>query len=216
MSEDRWGFNQWAQSYDEDILNAARADHWIFRDYDRVLDKVVEYCQLEGNNYSSVLDIGVGTGNLAFRFLSRGMQVIGIDPSEEMRKICHHKYPDIKVVNGDFLKIPPSLPRVDLIVSAYAFHHLTAAEKEDSVLMMERFLKPKGRIVIADLMFRNAAEERRIKQSLCEAGRTDILEEFEDEYPGLFEELTLIFRSEGFSFRGERLTESVWIIRALL
>ncbi len=216
MAEDRWGFNQWAKSYDEDVIKAAQADNWIFRDYDRVLDKVVEYCDLAGNSYSSVLDIGVGTGNLASRFLSRGMQVIGVDPSEEMRNICQQKHPYIMVVDGDFLKIPLYLPHVDLIVSAYAFHHLTAAEKAEAVRVMKRFLKPKGRAVIADLMFRNAAEERRIKQALREAGRSDILEEFEDEYPGLFEELTLIFNGEGFSFQGERLTESIWILGAFL
>lgn len=216
MSQDRWGFDQWAKSYDEDVIKAARAEDWIFGDYNRVLDKVVEYCDLDGNSYSSVLDIGVGTGNLASRFLSIGMQVIGIDPSEEMRHICQQKHPDIMVVDGDFLKIPLYLPHVDLIVSAYAFHHLTAAEKWEAVLVMKRFLKPKGRIVIADLMFRNATEGRRIKQALSEAGRTDILNEFEDEYPGIFEELTLIFSGEGFSFQGERLTESIWIICAFL
>jgi putative AdoMet-dependent methyltransferase len=107
------------------------------------------------------------------------------------------------------------MPPVDLIVSAYAFHHLTAADKIDAILEMKRVIKPKGRIVIADLMFRNAAEERRIRQTLREAGRIDILTEFEDEYPGLFEELTVAFNGEGFDFRGERLTESVWIICAL-
>lgn len=216
MSKDRWGFDQWAKSYDEDVIKAARAEDWIFRDYDCVLDKVVDYCDLAGNNYSSVIDIGVGTGNLASRFLSRGMHVIGIEPSEEMRKICHQKYPDITITDGDFLKIPLFLPHVDLIVSAYAFHHLTSAKKAEAILEMKRVLNPKGRIVIADLVFRNAAEERRIKQALREAGRSDILEEFEDEYPGLFEELTLIFNGEGFSFQGERLTESIWIICAFL
>jgi putative AdoMet-dependent methyltransferase len=216
VSEDRWGFNEWAKSYDEDILNAARADNWIFRDYDRVLDKVVEYCHLAENKYTSVLDIGVGTGNLAARFVAPAMQVFGIDPSEEMRDICQQKHPEITVIDGDFLKIPLNIPHVDLIVSAYAFHHLTAVQKWEAVPLMKRFLNPKGRIVIADLMFRNAAEESRIKLALYKAGRTDILQEFEDEYPGLFEELTLIFTGEGFSFQGERLTESIWILSAFL
>jgi putative AdoMet-dependent methyltransferase len=216
MSGDTWGFNEWAQSYDEDVIKSARAGDWIFGDYARVLDKVVEYCQLEENSYFSVLDIGIGTGNLAARFLMRGMQVIGIDPSVKMRKICRRKYPGIRVLAGDFLKIPRSLPDVDLIVSAYAFHHLTAAEKAKAVPAMKKLLKPKGRIVIADLMFRNSVEEGRIKRTLRETGRTDVLEEFEDEYPALFEELALIFKTEGFFFDGERLTESVWILRATL
>ena len=216
MSQDRWGFDEWAKSYDEDIIEAARSGDWLFKDYDRVLDKVVEYADLPHNDYSQVLDIGVGTGNLAARFLSFGMHVVGIDPSEEMRIICLEKYPSIIVDEGDFLKIPLYLPPFDLIVSAYAFHHLTAWEKTEAVLEMKRVLKPEGRIVIADLMFRNVAEERRIKQSLREAGRNDVLEEFENEHPGYFEDLTRVFNGEGFMFQGERLTESVWIICACL
>jgi putative AdoMet-dependent methyltransferase len=215
MTQDKWGFDEWAKSYDMDVIRAARAEDWIFQDYERVLDKVVEYCDLGRNKYTTVIDIGTGTGNLAGRFLERGLHVIGIEPSGEMRRICQEKYPEMIVEEGDFLTIPLYLPRVDLVVSAYALHHLTHSEKVAAVIEMKRLLKPKGRVVIADLMFRNAAEERRIRQALRETGRHDILDEIKDEYPGLFEELTVIFTEEGFSIQGERLTESVWIIRAL-
>jgi putative AdoMet-dependent methyltransferase len=214
MSEDRWGFDEWARSYDMDVIRAARAEDWIFQDYERVLDKVVEYCDLDNNSYTSVIDIGTGTGNLASRFLARGLHVLGIEPSVEMRKICQEKYPEIMVEEGDFLTIPLYLPRVDLVVSAYALHHLTPVEKVEAVIETKRLLKPGGKVVIADLMFRNAAEERRIQQALRETGRSDILDEIKNEYPGLFEELTIIFTEEGFSIQGERLTESVWIIGA--
>jgi putative AdoMet-dependent methyltransferase len=214
MSQDKWGFDEWAKSYDLDVIRAARAEDWIFQDYERVLDRVVEYCELDKNSYKSVIDIGTGTGNLAARFLKRGLNVIGIEPSIEMRKICQQKHPEMMVEDGDFLTIPLYIPQVDLVVSAYALHHLTPAEKVSAVIEMKRLLKPRGRIVIADLMFRNAAEERRIRQALRETGRNDILDEFKDEYPGLFEELTVIFTEEGLSIQGERLTESVWIISA--
>ncbi len=214
MSEDTWGFDEWAKSYDLDVVRAARAEDWIFQDYERVLSKVVEYCDLDKHDYASVIDIGIGTGNLASRFLARGMHVVGIEPSPEMREICQEKYPDMIIEEGDFLTVPLYVPQVDLVVSTYALHHLTPAEKVEAVIEMKRLLKPRGRIVIADLMFRNAAEERRIRQALLEAGRGDILREFEDEYPGLFEELTIIFTEEGFSIQGERLTESIWIISA--
>jgi len=216
MGGDRWGFNQWASSYDEDIIEASRSGDWMFGDYNRILDKVVEYCQLESNKYTTVLDIGIGTGNLAVRFVTRGMQVVGIDPSEEMRKICHTKYPDIAVMDGDFLKIPRSLQKFDVIISAYTLHHLTAVEKARAIPIMKGHLQPGGRIVIADLMFQNAIEESRIKRDLREAGRDDILENLADEYPGNCEELELVFKKAGFSVTGERLTESVWIIRACL
>jgi hypothetical protein len=65
-------------------------------------------------------------------------------------------------------------------------------------------------------MFQDASMVSKIKQELRDIGRFDILEEFADEYPALFDELGILFQSEGFCFDGERLTESVWILRACL
>jgi putative AdoMet-dependent methyltransferase len=209
-------FNKWASIYDEQVSKVSLTDHWMFGGYDRVLDMVVEYYQLEENSDTSVLDIGIGTGNLAARFLSSGMRVTGIDPSAEMRKICGKKFPGIKVMTGDFLKYPRSLPKVDLIVSAYAFHHLTAAEKARAVPMMKKLLNPKGRIVIADFMFQNSATIGSTNQFIREKSGGDMVATFKDEYPGLYDDLTLVFEKEGFRVDGEQLTVSVWILRACL
>jgi putative AdoMet-dependent methyltransferase len=209
-------FNKWASVYDEQVSQASPTDDWMFGGYDRVLDKVVAYCGLVENSNTSILDIGSGTGNLAARFVEHGMQVIGIDPSAEMRKICRRKYPNIELMTGDFLKYPRALPKADLIVSAYAFHHLTAAEKAQAVPMMKRLLKPKGRIVIADFMFQNAASIDHTNQSIREKSGADMLAAFEDEYPGLYDDLSLILEKEGLRVDGEQLTVSVWIIRACL
>jgi putative AdoMet-dependent methyltransferase len=214
--EDKWGFNDWAKSYDQDIVDRTHNEAWIFDQYNSVLDKVVEYCELSKNNYLVVLDIGIGTGNLAARFLQEGLHVIGIDPSKEMRKICKNKYPDLQVRGGDFLNIHLAPRSVDVIVSSYAFHHLTSTQKETSIPKMKRVLKPKGRVVIADLMFKNVLEEERIKLELRESYRTDVIEVIEDEYFGSFDDLSKAFNTEGFSVHGEQLTPFVWILRAML
>ena len=214
--KDRWGFDRWAKSYDKDISEGTHQEDWVFEDYERILGKVVEYCELSANHYLTVLDIGVGTGNLAAKFLGKGLKIIGIDPSREMRKICRQKYDDIQVRAGHFRDIPLPDESVDVIVSAYAFHHLTAAQKEASIPEMKRVLKPKGRIVIADLIFRNRTEEEHIKQELRAAGRGDIIDVIEDEYFGLFDDLRKCFARKGFDFRGEQLTPFVWIFCALL
>jgi putative AdoMet-dependent methyltransferase len=214
--KDRWDFDRWAKSYDEIILKAVQSNDWMYKEYDRILDKVVDYCDLSRNDYSTVVDIGVGTGNLASRFLDRGLRVMGIDPSREMRKICRQKSPNLEVRAGDFLNIPLTAENVDVIISSYAFHHLTPAQKEASIHEMKRVLKPKGRIVIADLMFRNRTKGESIKQALRAAGRGDIVDDIEDEYYGLFDELSNSFQQEGFAFHGEQITPFVWIFCALL
>jgi len=214
--EDRWSFNDWAKTYDKDIRDETLEGNWIYENYESVLDKIVEYSELSENDYSIVLDIGVGTGNLAGRFLERNLSVIGIDPSKEMRKICIEKYPELQVNEGNFLNIPIISGSVDIIVSSYAFHHLTQEQKETSIVEMRKVLKPKGRIVIADLMFKNTNKEGEIKESLRKSGQMDVIEAIEDEYFGSFDELNKVFRGEGFSFRGEQLTPFVWIFQAIL
>ena len=186
------------------------------KDYDRILDRVVDYCDLASNRYSIVLDIGVGTGNLASRFIGKGINIIGIDTSREMLTICKQKYPDLELRIGDFLKIPLPTQSVDVVVSSYAFHHLTPAEKNESILEMRRVLKPKGRVVVADLMFRDASHEEHIKQALRESDGGDVADELDEEYPALFTDLEEMFRREEYIFRGEQLTDSVWIFCAQL
>ena len=214
--KDRWGFDEWAKSYDKDVSEGTHQEDWVFEDYDRILDKVVEYCELSANHYLTVLDIGIGTGNLAAQFLGKGLHVIGIDPSKEMRKTCRQKYPQLEVKAGDFLNIPLPPRSVDVIISSYAFHHLTPGQKETSVSEMKRVLRVNGRIVIADLMFKNDSEEKQLKRGLRKSGRNDVLDVIEDEYFGLLDDLFHCFVKEGFNFRGEQLTPFVWIFCALL
>jgi putative AdoMet-dependent methyltransferase len=155
----------------------------MFGGYGRVMDTVVDYCELDKNDYHTILDIGCGTGNLAAGFLERGMQVVGVDPSPDMRRICSNKYPEMKVMTGDFLKYPRSLSPVDVIVSTYAFHHLTAKEKAKSVPLMKKHLKPGGRIVLADFMFKNAFERENTAKTIRESTGDDMLAAFKGEYP---------------------------------
>lgn len=216
LPKNKWGFDQWAKGYDKTIAKAISADDWMYKDYDRILDKIGEYAKLPEDKILTVLDIGIGTGNLAVRFLKRGFQVIGLDPSKKMRGVCHQKYPTIEIYEGDFLTIPLPEKSVAVIVSSYAFHHLTPPEKERSISEMKRVLRPKGKIVIADLMFKNTQEERKFKELLKKERKSEIIKEIEDEYYGLFDDLREAFIKEGFRFRGEQLTDFVWIFCASL
>jgi ubiquinone/menaquinone biosynthesis C-methylase UbiE len=209
-------FDRWALTYDDDMQIANDSNDWMFGGYYRVLDKVVEYCELKKYENPLVLDIGAGTGNLSNKFLDVGLMVTAIDPSEKMREICQNKYPDMEVLQGDFLDIPLPPESIDIVVSSYAFHHLTEDEKVVSVSLMQDILQPGGRIVIADLMFKNPQEKEHIRQKLSDPEQTREFEEIDEEYPAYYDDLEHVFRRNGFSFRGEQLTESVWILCAYL
>ena len=117
---------------------------------------------------------------------------------------------------GDFLDIPLPSKSIDLIVSSYAFHHLTAPEKQKAVDVMKSVLKPGGRIILADLMFKNEIERQRIESTYLEAGRPEVPAEYADEYPGYYDDLESAFNTAGFTVRAEQPTEAVFIICASL
>jgi SAM-dependent methyltransferase len=54
--------------------------------------------------------------------------------------------------------LPPD--SMDLVVSSYALHHLADAEKRALVARAARWLRPGGRLVIADMMFGRGTSQR--------------------------------------------------------
>lgn len=214
--DDRWGFDDWAQTYDQDVSRAAKTDDWMFGNYERVLDTVVANCEPSGGSRRAVLEIGAGTGNLTWRLVEKGLRVTAIEPSPEMRGVFHQKHADTEMRDGDFLRIPASDESVDVIASSYAFHHLTPQEKESSIKEMKRVLRPHGRIVIADLMFQDQTDRERVTAALRESGRADVADELGEEYLALVDELQRDFCDAGFTFRSQRLTEAVWLVLASL
>ncbi len=214
--DDRWGFDDWARTYDQDVSRAAATDDWMFEDYERVLDTVATSCEVSGGSGGALLEIGAGTGNLTRRLVEKGLRVTAVEPSPEMRRMFHQKLADTEIRDGDFLRIPASDESQDVIASSYAYHHLTPQQKEASIGEMKRVLRPKGRIVIADLMFQDQADRERVTATLRESGRADVADELSDEYPALVDELEKSLRAAGLTFRSQRLTEAVWLVLAQL
>jgi putative AdoMet-dependent methyltransferase len=68
-------FDGWAERYDRSVQSATG----LFEGYERVLDQVV--WAAGACSGMRVLDLGVGTGNLARRFVALGCEVWGIAAS---------------------------------------------------------------------------------------------------------------------------------------
>ena len=73
------------------------------------------------------LDIGCGTGNLAFKFLERGFHVTGVDITREMIEVLHRKnqYDSLKLIecDGDTF-ISKETEKYDVIAFSSILHHL--------------------------------------------------------------------------------------------
>lgn len=204
--KDKWNFNSWADSYDEDV-KVDRGALKIYENYNKVLNKVYEKSTIAGENIS-VLDIGVGTGNLAKKFLENNYRVVGIDQSREMLRVAKHKYPNLKVRLGEFLKIPFNDKVFDIIVSTYAFHHLNSEEKSLAIKEMIRVLKDNGKIVIGDLMFKNRVEEEWVLKELTEVQ----VDEIKDEYYLYIDELESEFMKYNKKLNYEKIDRFISVI----
>ena len=204
--KDKWNFNSWADSYDEDV-KVDRGALKIYENYNKVLNKVYEKSTITGENIS-VLDIGVGTGNLAKKFLENNYRVVGIDQSREMLRVAKHKYPNLKVRLGEFLKIPFNDKVFDIIVSTYAFHNLNSEEKSLAIKEMIRVLKDNGKIVIGDLMFKNRVEEEWVLKELTEVQ----VDEIKDEYYSYIDELESEFMKYNKKLNYEKIDRFISVI----
>lgn len=117
-----------------------------------------------------VLDVGAGTGLLTFPAAAAGAHVIAIDRSEAMcerlRALVRERGADrIEVLCADAAALPLADDSIDLALSNYCLHHLDDAAKHVALRELARVLRPGGRLVIGDMMFRvslASARDRRV------------------------------------------------------
>jgi len=162
MTEDRiLVFERWAERYDESVQEATG----VHRGYDQVLDLVVELA--DASPGMSILDLGIGTGNLAQRFVERGCRVWGTDFSPAMLDKARAKLPQVHLVKADLRQPawPSEIERLfDRVVSTYVLHEFDLQTKLRLLRRLsEQHLAVGGRIVIGDIAFANI-------QDLADAG----------------------------------------------
>lgn len=205
---DKWNFNSWAKSYDDDVKKD-NGQLKIYKNYELILQSVYESVEKLKIRNSKILEIGVGTGNLASKFLNGDYEIIGIDQSREMLSVAKEKYPKLKVRLGEFLKIPYDNKSFDIIISTYAFHHLNSNEKCIAIEEMIRVLKDNGIIIIGDLMFESKDAEEMIFKDLSEK-QIDIIK---DEYYSYIDLLSEEFNKYNKKLEFNRIDQFNYIIR---
>lgn len=146
-------FDPWADTYDQDVVTQNK---FPFDGYEKALESVVKLAAPERG--MSVLDLGTGTGNLALRFARLGCELWCTDFSEAMLVKAREKMPNAHFLLHDLREGWPAglVRRFDRIVSAYVFHHFDLQAKVSLCNnLVTRHLAPGGKLVIADLSFKN-------------------------------------------------------------
>lgn len=152
MEQEAEKVRQARESFDRILRHKTYTD--VIRD-DMQLSLLLELVQ--GGSYNRILDIGTGTGYLAFPLAEAypGAQVYGIDIAEGIIRENQRRAEQNNVSNlffraFDGLHYPFEKESFDLIVSRYAFHHFP--NPGNAVEQIGRILVPGGKVLISDPM----------------------------------------------------------------
>jgi ubiquinone/menaquinone biosynthesis C-methylase UbiE len=89
----------------------------------------------------TVLDLGAGTGKLTRAQVARGLDVIAVEPIDEMRESLEATLPEVHALKGTAEDIPLPDKSVDVITVAQAWHWV---DVERATAEAARVLKPGG------------------------------------------------------------------------
>jgi SAM-dependent methyltransferase len=88
-----------------------------------LVEDLMQLAGLDGDR--TVLEIGAGTGKATVAFASRGIPVLGLEPSEAMaayaRRNCA-RYPGVRIEVSDFERWQPDNGQYPLLYAAQAWH----------------------------------------------------------------------------------------------
>lgn len=184
-------FDEWAPTYDESVTPGKG---FPFEGYAAVLSTITRLAPPVPG--ARVLDMGIGTGNLARLYADQGCSIWGLDFSAIMLEIACSKIPGLVPGHADLRRDWPlefNL-RFDLIVSAYTFHHFTLIEKRTLVQrILNESLADNGKLVIGDIAFQNAADQ--------DACRRRVGMDWEQEEYWLADETLAAFKDSGLACR---------------
>jgi ubiquinone/menaquinone biosynthesis C-methylase UbiE len=129
---------------------AKKYDSWVdraFKDqYVKFKLKIAQYI----NKNDSVLEIGTGTGEIAFHIAPLSKTVKGVDISPEMIEVANMKKSKSKIKNisfsvGDAYNLPFPNSSFDKIITSNSLQ--TMREPEKAIIEGQRILKPGGEFI---------------------------------------------------------------------
>jgi ubiquinone/menaquinone biosynthesis C-methylase UbiE len=111
------------------------------------------------------VDLGAGTGFVALALAPRVGSVLAVDISPVMTESLAARatkagLENVRTEVADLRTFRRPVASADLVVSSYALHHLRDQDKRALVAEAARWLRPGGRLVVADMMFGRGATQR--------------------------------------------------------
>lgn len=201
-------FDDWVHTYDESVSGKDAEYRDVFFKYEDILQAVADAA------ISPVIEFGVGTGNLTEKLLAKGYEVAGIEPNAAMREVTKDKLENVMIIDGDFLEFDLPLEPSSL-VSSYAFHHLTDAEKAEAFRKYAEILPEGGCVVFADTLFKTKQAQQAIVDFEKSRGHDNLVEDLNREYYTTLPVMKELIEQAGFTVEFTQLNNYVWLIKAV-
>jgi ubiquinone/menaquinone biosynthesis C-methylase UbiE len=146
MSSQQW--NARVDSWNEHIMTSPA--------FQLIREEVLAEAAVNGTDV--VIDLGAGTGFLTLPVAAVAAHTTAVDFSAGMLEELRNQADElglhqVTLLLADLAEVDFPPRSVDLVVSCYALHHLKDADKRLLIARASQWLKPGGRLVVADMMF---------------------------------------------------------------
>ncbi len=142
MAQIKEDFSKRSSEYDAEIVR-------IVPNYERMLDVTVSSLPFRSDAEIKVVDLGTGTGMLAWRVKRRfpRSHLLCVDMTEDMLAVAKERFGpghEVEYLTKDFyhLELPPEQ---DAVVSSLALHHLITDEDKKGLLSKGQGVPQAGR-----------------------------------------------------------------------
>lgn len=150
------------KDWDQHVLETEELAHSA--GFERLRDEIVRLARPGPDDV--VVDVGAGTGLLALALAPCVAKVWAVDISAEMLdhlaiEAASEGLANVETAPANAVSLPLADGSASLVVSNYCYHHLCDDDKERGIAEVFRVLRPGGRVVIGDMMFRMQIGDRR-------------------------------------------------------
>jgi len=156
-------FDLWAKSYNNSVLKSEKNGTYPFVGYSEVKYKIIEtICNVKS---ASILEMGIGTGEITKPLYDLEYAITGVDLSEKMIDRASEKMPKAEFILGSFKDAVNQIhSKYNFIIFSYSIHHLDREKQVELLVKLDDYLLENGLIIIGDVSTFTKPDMEKLKE----------------------------------------------------